>query len=231
MTKQNKHYTQQDYKIYQLCSSLGSMSTCKDKQVGAVIVDEKGLIVGSGYNMPHHCNNLCNKTCSAIHAEFMAIGQLPIRDSVLFPGSYTAYINLYPCKNCQESMRNRGITTVKVFGIQGNKWDYNILDIELIPDLPSLLLSMNGPSRCRQIMGGEMAELITAISNLDARDDRPETRDKLIQDMIDEYVDVQLQLQIFPKGIRPYQENGEGMAKWNKLLDKFWSKFFTDIDL
>jgi len=219
-----------DYKMYELCYTMGRMSSCSHKQVGAVIVRD-GKILGVGYNHVLSCNGLHDKTCTVSHAEVEACPGIAINGSI-------CYVNLFPCEACQRYLWSRGVREIRVFGKQGTKPMVPLADllITVLPDLPALLLNYNKEHKARQVVQGELAELTTAISNLDARDDRPESRGQLIDDIAGETVDVALQLNILRLSLRDenfhfLESQARHTNKWNKLLTKFESNFFPDKDL
>lgn len=228
MLIQRYEYTAQDYNMYLLTRDLGRMTKCTHKQVGCVILGTTG-ICGVGYNTVHECNLQCNKTCKVLHAERAAL----MNGVVGMAG--TAYVNLFPCLECQAALAHAGIQTIVVFGEQGNKelgpFYGGARNIEMLPDLPSLLVKMNGEKRVRQIVQGEAAELITAISNYDARDDRPESRGQLLDDVYGEIVDVELQLLNLKQTLPPDLAGPKDFKKWNKLIAKFQDKFFHEDTL
>lgn len=93
---------------------LGNRSTCLDKQVGCIIVDEKNIIIASGYNgAPRgvtHCTDLgyCIKEkynnpdwCPSAHAEQNALLQCKEPDKI-----HTIYSTLSPCVSCIRVINN-----------------------------------------------------------------------------------------------------------------------------
>lgn len=229
MIVQRYEYTEEELKLYHLCHTLGSFSTCKDKQVGAVIRTLNNRLT-VGYNRVINCNMQCDKTCNVIHAEEMA---LMAPDEELTGA--TAYISLFPCLRCQTLIMLAGIKKVVVFGVQGLKqckeyWREEGT-IELLPDVPRLLLSYNGPRSQSQVIQGELAELITALSNYFAREDRPESKMAQLQEIGAEVIDVKLQLAVLAQIIGLEAQMPKEHDKWNKLIAKFEDKFFPNKDL
>lgn len=232
MILQRFEYTEEELKLYHLCHTLGQLSSCKDKQVGAIVVAYDGRM-GMGYNKVHVCNGLCDKSCDVTHAEDMALDTFCELEGFLKKS--TVYINLFPCLRCQVLMEMVEVDRVVVFGARGNKpvnpyWTH-IGKIELLPDLPKLLLSYNGPRNQRQVVQGELAELITAISDHDSRTDRAEVKEVLYEAILSEAVDVKLQLQALALSFERNTEKPLEMLKWNKLIAEFKDKFFPNKDL
>lgn len=233
MLKKTLSYTSTDMLAYNLCHSLGQFSTCEDKQVGAILFSPSAGILGSGFNLPVECNHKCDHSCNVQHAEDMAVSSI----YCCMPEDTVSYVNLFPCLSCQTLLYNLGIKEVRVFGEQGNKELYPLFaknkeqHIVMLPALPSLLLKMNGEKKQRQIVQGELAELITAISNIDSRDDRPESRMVLLSNLLDEIVDVELQLLVLKQSLSILPYSNSMMKKWSKLVAKFKDKFFPSKDL
>lgn len=226
MITQKYSYDEQDFSAYYLCKAIGSFSTCGHKKVGTVLFDELNRVVGVGYNRVYDCNHLCNKTCGVRHSEIVALDNVA-RSPTL------AYLNLFPCIACQRALSAAGVELVKVFGAQGNKPYDKLanLKIQLIPDLPKKLVEYNGALASRQVVQGECAELITAISDLDSRKDRTETLPERIDHVFEEAIDVKLQLQVLDVTLDYTHFFSVELAKWNKLLAKFRYIFFPDKDL
>ena len=97
-----------DETMLQIAVVLSMRGTCMKKQVGCVIVDNKGVILSSGYNgQPRgqvHCSDITpcpayfdgNLSCQAIHAEQNALMRCPDVDKI-----YTIYITEEPCMKCK----------------------------------------------------------------------------------------------------------------------------------
>jgi len=224
---QLQKYCAEDYRMLQLCQAVAAMSTCTHKQVGAVIVN-KASILGIGYNTVLRCNDRHDKTCLVEHAERVALDKTKYTDGAI------CYVNLFPCLACQEALASAGIDAIVVFGEQGNKLvhpSWGDRPIYLMPPLPSLLLAYNGERNQHQVVQGELAELITAISNYDARLDRAESKDEQKQALVGEMVDVQLQLQILALTIDRGPTDEDHAHKYSKLLMKFSPIFFPGKEL
>lgn len=227
MIVQRMMYNAEDYRMLQVCQAVAGMSTCHHKQVGAIIVQGQA-IESVGFNRVLQCNDLHDKTCIVKHAEVEALSKAKYTYGAI------CYVNLFPCLKCQEALMQAGIDALVVFGEQGNKPlhpDWGNRPIYLLPPLPSLLLSYNGERNQHQVVQGELAELITAISNYDARSDRKESKDEQKQALIGEMADVQLQLQILALSLEGGPTDEDHAYKYRKLLKKFGPIFFPGKEL
>lgn len=228
MIEQLYHYEELDLHYYHICHNISRLSSCLDKQVGAVLVDSDLLPLSFGFNNVKQCNASCDKTCRVIHAEAFALTRLAMGVT-----PYRAYINLFPCENCQLIMSMAGVREVYVFGARGNKLYSSAagLKIYLLPDLPKLLTEYNGDRNTRAVVQGECAELITAISNFDARGDREESKAEQREEVVKEYIDVRLQGYTLQRSMPMPELNGLETKKWNKLLAKFKPMFFPNKEI
>lgn len=220
-------YGNLEYRMLQICQSVAALSTCSHKQVGAVIASGD-FIKGVGYNRVLSCNDKHDKTCNVQHAEMMALDQ-----SRHTYGS-SCFVNLFPCPACQEALALAGIKAIFVFGERGTKPEHPTwkdMSIYVLPPLPSLLLTFNGERNQHQVVQGELAELITAISNYDARSDRAESKEDQLADLLGEMVDVQLQLQILALSLGGGPSDEDHAYKYRKLLTKFEPIFFPSKEL
>ena len=170
---------------------LKERSKCLDKQVACCIVNPEGRIIASGVNEILLCDKNChdkeNRTCEVRHAEITACNNLRY-DDLLLPLKipFTAYVNLFPCVPCQKFMAQSGVTEIVVFGPRHkDQWFENI---RLERDIYADLIQSNGEAKALSVAQGELAELITAISDYFYRPD------KLVppHDVIDEIIDVEL---------------------------------------
>lgn len=102
---------------------LGARATCVKLQVGCVLADSRGRIIGSGYNgVPrgmHHCTeHHCaganapagSDLCIAVHAEQNAL--LVCQDPEKIDTCYTTYA---PCLRCTKMLLNTGCTRIIYF--------------------------------------------------------------------------------------------------------------------
>ena len=102
-----------DEVMLQVANALSRRGTCLKKQVGCVVVDSHGNIIGSGYNgQPRgqaHCDPIApcfaytdaTLSCSAIHAETNALLRCHDMEAV-----YTVYVTEAPCYKCEMLIRN-----------------------------------------------------------------------------------------------------------------------------
>jgi len=117
-----------DETMLEIAQVLAKRGTCMKKQVGAVITDEYGNILSTGYNgQPRgdmHCEPLtpcpayldANLSCKAIHAETNALLRCPdIEKAVVI------YITEAPCEKCRLMIRNTGIELIIYLDTFGNK--------------------------------------------------------------------------------------------------------------
>ncbi len=83
--------------IWMNVEDVASKSNCKKRHVGCIIVDEAGELVSAGYNVHRDGICDCNTTSTALHAEQMAVDNIPahLRETDLY-----AYINHPPCEKC-----------------------------------------------------------------------------------------------------------------------------------
>jgi dCMP deaminase len=99
---------------------VASRGTCPRRQVAAILVDDKGRLVSTGYNgppagMPHCTEHPCpgagdgpREDCEAVHAESNAI--LQAQASRRTP--HTLYCSTTPCFNCAKLLVSAGISRV-----------------------------------------------------------------------------------------------------------------------
>lgn len=110
--------TRPDWNTYfmQIARVVATRSTCLDKQVGCVLVDDEMHILACGYNgaprKAGHCIDVgtCHKetngNCIALHAEVNALEHCQ-NDRPLI-----CYCTLEPCKDCAKLLRNAGVEIV-----------------------------------------------------------------------------------------------------------------------
>lgn len=113
-----KRISKDDYYLA-IAHATALRSTCLDKQVGCVLVDEAGIILSTGYNGAprgtQNCTDLneCNMErmgakpwCKAAHAE---------QNALLIAGynrAYAAYCTLEPCTMCTSLLINAGVRII-----------------------------------------------------------------------------------------------------------------------
>ena len=106
----------------QIAYILSLRSTCVRRQVGCVLVDQRGLILSTGYNgvaagLPHCIDEPCSGAgfasgvgldmCEAIHAEQNALIQC--KDHLKI---YTCYCTTMPCIHCLKMLLNTSCGTL-----------------------------------------------------------------------------------------------------------------------
>ncbi len=125
----------------QICEDVAARSTCirKNRQFGAVIVNDKHEIIATGYNGvvrgAPHCEDIgCIKDklniesgmghgiCPAVHAEMNALIQAGNRAR-----DCTMYVNGDPCKICARLIVNAGIKKVVISGEYSDKEGVEIM--------------------------------------------------------------------------------------------------------
>ena len=110
-------------------------SPCRNRKVGAVIVDRTGFIIGKGHNynlVEGPCEDSNGKTLdSVIHAEVAAIADAGNRLKVN-KGAATIYVTHNPCVNCLAEIKRVGIENIVVVE-QFMKFDTSKLRYDLIP--------------------------------------------------------------------------------------------------
>jgi len=107
--KQHKY----DRAYLRIAREWGTLSHCKRKQVGALIVKDR-MIISDGYNgTPTGFENYCEDDEGytkwyVLHAEANAI--LKVASSTHSCQGATLYITLSPCKECSKLIHQAGIT-------------------------------------------------------------------------------------------------------------------------
>ncbi len=88
--------------VWDKIKDVAKNSNCKKRNVGCIIVTEDGQLVAAGYNWHEDgvCDCATNKT--ALHAEIMAVNNIPVhmREENLY-----AYITHKPCDRCESILR------------------------------------------------------------------------------------------------------------------------------
>lgn len=101
-------------KYLKIADSISALSKANRRKVGAIIVDNKGIIVGTGYNgTPRGTDNNCETENNVtkevvIHAEQNAI----FNSNRLDLDGYTVYCTTEPCLRCSASLVQKGIKKV-----------------------------------------------------------------------------------------------------------------------
>lgn len=104
-----------DKAYLRMAREWGTLSYCKRRQVGAIIVKER-MIISDGYNgTPTGFENFCEDDEGytkwyVLHAEANAI--LKVASSTQSCRGATLYITLSPCKECSKLIHQAGIVRV-----------------------------------------------------------------------------------------------------------------------
>lgn len=104
-----------DRAYLRIAKEWGSLSYCKRKKVGAIIVKDR-MIISDGYNgTPSGFENCCEDEEGltqwyVLHAEANAI--LKVARSTQSCEGATLYITLSPCKECSKLIHQSGIKRV-----------------------------------------------------------------------------------------------------------------------
>lgn len=180
----------QEAHIFHLMNVLKEESQCLDKQVVCIITDKRYSILSYGVNFVDECNQKCddkeNRICNVRHAEAMAIDNL--RSGYMPAVVHYAFVNLFPCVSCQELFKSTGIKEIIVAGPRHKGQIFK--NIRLESDLYKSLLLENGKEKQLSVIQGELAELITMISDYFYRPNKKIP----IKEMVDEIIDVELML-------------------------------------
>jgi deoxycytidylate deaminase len=210
------------WRYYGLIQELRLLSICEDKKVSCIITNEFDSILSIGINTTKHkeCTLSTGEcTCEAVHAEVNALRKLA---SWSIP--YACYISLGPCEECQRALYLAGIKEVYVYNKQHKP---TINHLELCTEFLGIaegLIGNNGREKQLAVIQGELAELITAISDTFYRGDKAEYS-KALDNLLDEIVDVKLQLSILSSilghsvNLSKVQENKLNKV-WGKLKNK-----------
>lgn len=120
---------------------VAGRSTCIRRSVGAIITDEKGAILSTGYNgvprtFPHCINELCEgandaagdtRKCMAVHAEQNALLQCHRLDL-----AHTMYVSTSPCFTCAKLIANTNIQRVVVAQLYADTRGVDVLKQRVI---------------------------------------------------------------------------------------------------
>jgi dCMP deaminase len=110
-----KKLNKYDKAYLRIATEWGSLSYCKRRQVGAIIVRDR-MIISDGYNgTPTGFENCCEDEegltrWDVLHAEANAI--LKVARSTQSCEGATLYITLSPCKECSKLIHQSGIKRV-----------------------------------------------------------------------------------------------------------------------
>jgi dCMP deaminase len=115
---------------------LATRSTCVRRAVGAIITDDRGIVLGTGYNgVPRafdHCTmKPCpgaedppgnTSRCLAVHAEMNAI--IHCHD---MRNAHTLYVSCVPCFQCAKVIANTPIQRIIVSSTYSDMEGYRLL--------------------------------------------------------------------------------------------------------
>ena len=178
----------QEYNIMHLLNKLKEQSVCIDKQVACIITNSNYDILSTGVNKIVKCNKNCHdkehRICKTVHAEVIACHNMNTLHRIK---TCTAYVNLFPCVPCQQTLKN-WVGEIVVFGPKHK--DQKFANIRLEQNLYADLLNSNKQAKQLSVAQGELCELVTAISDYFYR---PEKKMK-IDDIVDEIIDAELML-------------------------------------
>jgi len=186
--------TREDIRIWHYLNKLKEESECLDKQVACVIVGRtSGEILSSGVNTIKVCNFQCddkeNRLCDVTHAEEVAANNFSRYNTPDARGEkIVAYVNLFPCTTCQQIL-SPFVSEIVAFGFVHKEPVFE--NIRVVPDLSADLIEHNGRDGQLSIVQGELAELITGISDYFYRPDKLMP----LEEILDEVVDVELMLE------------------------------------
>jgi len=108
-----------------MAAVVAARGTCRRRRVGCVLLDDKGLVLATGYNgpasgLPHCIDSPCRgaalpsgeglDVCEAIHAEQNALIQCTDVRRIK-----TCYVTVSPCVHCVKMLMNTGCSRI-VFG-------------------------------------------------------------------------------------------------------------------
>jgi len=210
-----------EYNVLHLLNKLKEQSECIDKQVACIITNRYGNIISVGVNEIINCDKNCHdkekRICKTIHAEIEACTNLSALDHTR-GGSLTAYLNLFPCVSCQKALAV-WVTEIVVFGKQHkDKWFKNI---RLEPNLYQDILKHNGNQKQLSVAQGELAELITAISDYFYRPDKKKDLNYITDEILDaEFMLDQIKLITWLKEPETFNRLRElRNHKYDKLID------------
>lgn len=177
-----------EFNIMHILNKLKEQSACLDKQVACIITNKYGSIISIGVNQIITCDKNCHdkekRICETIHAEIIACNHLTPLDHTQ---AATAYLNLFPCVPCQQVLSN-WVSEIVVFGPQHkDQWFPNI---RLEQNLFQTMLDHNKKDKQLSVAQGELAELITAISDYFYRPDK----NLPINYFVDEIIDAEFML-------------------------------------
>ena len=131
-------------KAFMVCAiAMSSLSTCKRRQVGCILLDDNYKIIGSGYNgnptgFIHCIDKPCAGSgcksgtgldeCEAIHAEQNALMQCTNVNDIAYCVTTT-----FPCAHCLKMLLNTGCKCIvyqnDYVNITKHLWKYEVVKI------------------------------------------------------------------------------------------------------
>ncbi len=113
----NEVPTQFEKEMFALAEKESQNSRCIDRQVGCVITDRDGNVLGKGCNTVINCNQNCHdklkRICNVRHGEVSAIESVPENMRALM---YCTYVTLFPCFPCMQALEKTSVQWIKVKG-------------------------------------------------------------------------------------------------------------------
>lgn len=107
--------TTKDVELMKLAEEEAKNSKCIDRQVGCVLTDEEGNVLGKGCNTVIHCNQNCHdkikRICNVRHGEISALEQVKDKSKIK-----RAYVTLFPCLPCRSALTAAGVDEIYVKG-------------------------------------------------------------------------------------------------------------------
>ena len=85
-------------KIWENAMQIAEQSNCLKRHVACIIVDQNGTMISTGYNFHEDGICDCETTKTALHAEIMAVNNIPEEKRNI---NLYAYITHRPCERCQ----------------------------------------------------------------------------------------------------------------------------------
>lgn len=186
----NREITGHDIEMFYQLERIKTQSRCIDKQVACIICDSDYNILSMGVNTIIRCDKNCHdkekRVCETEHAERMAAKSLNLFNPI--PGG-RAYVSLFPCKACQERIAPY-VDEIVTFGMIHKDWVSGD-KLTVFPHISYMLKKYNGDEKQRFVAMGELAELITAVSDFFARENKITARE-----VLDEIFDAETQIEI-----------------------------------
>lgn len=113
------NYTDSDKKYFARAEEISKGSSCVDRKVGCVVVDNTDIVVSSACNTVINCNKMCedkhHRVCEVEHAEAKAVRLIKEQGIDRIDGGI-AYVTLCPCLPCRKALNSIGITDIRVQG-------------------------------------------------------------------------------------------------------------------